>query len=338
MAYDDRMSMDSWFPKADPVATDMIHRFTFYMEGESDVRFYEKFFKKLRFRNCGGKGVVLGYREDYLSTGEAEGSDGTECCFCVDRDFDAKVGMDQIDDMERILFYQLTKRAREGGFNDLECMQLRSKLVKWTLDLKYGIYGDEADAMLRSAVKAAAIVGCYRIANRFMKGPSTKDILWQFLDKRDPIEPERDVGKSEIGPYLLFKHGAAVVRGGLVEIDEAKLQQVLRQTCGRSYGYGVGRDSDVECAIREAEKIRQEIKDGNDIDYCRGHDITYFLCAQLKSRKGGCGANNRGMVPNNRADLEDKIASVLNNEKIYSECLKFISGYEFVEKLKEVSG
>jgi len=320
MPYDSKLAMASYIRKAEGVAADhMLPCNTMFFEGRSDARFYEALCS-VRCRYMGefvsGRGASMkeslldSYRH-HMKTGQAIDK-STRCYYCVDRDFDEVLGCNKESNERGRLFYQLAKTGRVGGFNDLENMLLKSPLFERLMLKVYRMSPERTQQVVKNVQEAASVVGCFRVANRYMKGENAWDILYQI---------DRYGDRKEVGAYFLLSRGIAKVDNGKIVVDVSRLAKELRNHCGPN-------DRLVADTIQYALDLWAKVKRTcNFQDYCRGHDLTEFLCELLCSREGY-------PHPFDSENLEQQMRKIpYSDYNVLDECRLFIEKYELGKEI-----
>jgi len=249
-----------------------------------------------RLQDChlGKRDTVIEYHRLY----NPEKDKGEEF-FSIDRDMDNMTEEDLVDDSEHRLFYQMCEDGRQKGYNDLECFLYSSPLLRDVITQAYGIEARYVDNVRQQIEYAASFLGTLRIGSRMVRGNSGKYVLNYPTCSPDSFMGGRAEGKypryGEIDARFLFEKGLAVTHDGVIKIDRDRVYQEIRNSCVRSA------PDDVEKALEIASELQTDIiEHGHKIDFCRGHDLTYFLAKLLNGIKG-CPA------PKTCHDLEDQI-------------------------------
>lgn len=329
--------LDDYGAKSAPILRSMLRETFVYVEGPSDFRFYKGLmdgspalhfvdgrWNAAKKKKTGGCDFVLKAWSEYCDGGQTQEScsckeDIQDCIFCIDRDFREQLDIPPEDDYTGTLYYQLCTGKYGEGYNDLECVLVDLPLYEMILNNKYRVPIEVAQEMLDHAIDVAAVLGCYRMGNRVAKGESEYNIFWQD-NQRDYVDTEGHGSRKEIGVYYLFQSGAADVKDGLVELDEGILQRTLN--------YMGGNKSDIELALDESQKFKRAMLAGDKLDYCRGHDITYLLCMELRDRLQDLSLTVK-MV-------EDALAELICQRAVAQKCRQLLAEYEFVKKLEEI--
>lgn len=100
---------------------------------------------------------------------------------------------------------------------------------------------------------------------------------------------------TEVDARFLFETGLLETENGEFFLYDESVGDDLCTWCNRSD------EDDITEALKIAENIQAKYEqEGNESDYCRGHDLTYFLAKLLQSIEG-CPA------PATCRELENKI-------------------------------
>lgn len=333
--------LDDYADRSASTLRDMLRKTYVYVEGPSDSRFYKGLMfgsSSLHFvdgrwgtgkngmQKMGGCDFVLQAWGEYCGGGHTRETanekkvEVQDCIFCIDRDFRGVLGIPPEDDFTETLFYQLCTGKYGDGFNDLECVLVSLPMYEYALATKYKVPMEKAREMLDHAIDVAAVLGCYRMGNRIAKGDDGSNVFWQDnLD--DYVDTDGRGRRKEMGVFHLFRCGAAVVRNGLVELDETKLQ--------RSLDFMGATQEKIEFALSKTREFKARMETGNKLDYCRGHDITYLLCMGLRDY-----LKDLSLTVNK---VEDSLAMLITQQAVAQNCRQILAEYEFVKKLEELA-
>lgn len=202
--------------------------------------------------------------------------------FSVDRDMDNNVGVPLVANSKGVLFYQMCYDGRNGGFNDLECFLYTSSLFKDYATKRYGISEGCVNNLVAQAIRGAAFVGAFRSATRKVREKDLRSVLNYWISSEDSFE-----GKSfdnfkphsgEVNPRFFLEANCILIKAGKVLIDRGRALDAVRKYCDGA------KTANFELAMEIAEKnLKQMSLKHNEIDFCRGHDLTYFIAKLVNS-------------------------------------------------------
>ncbi|MCQ2107531.1 MAG: DUF4435 domain-containing protein [Fibrobacter sp.] len=299
----------------------MTYMDTVFVEGSSDADFFKKVIgSRYSWSGLNGKENVIEVRNDYINNRFP--TNGINCYFCIDRDYDEILGATLQQDAEKALYYQMCLQGRTGGYNDLECFLFMSPIFDYTLKSKYGVKSEDVATIREEILTFAAWMGSYRVANRIWQAKCGKSEFCCNLDPNDTIVDEKEYGRHEVNPAFLFQENLAKIKKGRFVVDWSKFERKMESLIKSNYSY--------EFVVDEAHKIQDTLKSADKetlINYCRGHDITYLTCAMLRNYS----SNFRNL---NRHDVEDAMENwPLSSEGVTARSKEYMEQFQMIKEL-----
>lgn len=252
---------------------------TLFVEGVSDEMFWEIFKNKnsgIKFKYLKGKANLLEGLDAY--TKDMQDPKG-RISFCMDRDFDQY--LEPAGHAEPYAYYQMCDRNFKGGYNDLECFLFNTECFDNVLTNYCGVTNEKKIAAIRkNVIEIAAIIGSYRLANRYFQKQfgSKEPYLYCFRTDYD-FENKRQTRLSEICVDFFLEKNLITYskKSKLLSVDASKVDLAIPVYIKKEEFADI-----VPEIIKKAAEIRSQFN-GNEIDYCRGHDLTellFFLVSQ----------------------------------------------------------
>lgn len=250
---------------------------TLFVEGVSDVKFWETLTAQkggIKLQYTKGKQTLIEALDFYNESPDTKG----RISFCMDRDFDQHLPLTK--HTESHTFYQMSDKHFQSGFNDLECFLINSECFENVLTNYFGISNTTKIREIRSnVIEIAAIIGSYRLANRKFQQQqqSDKPFLYCFRTYRD-FDGNTEKKRSEICVDFFLDNYIIKEKNGLLTLDTSIADAAIKMKIVQA-----------ECAmvvpeiLQEAAQIRSQYQ-GNEISYCRGHDLTELLFFLLSQR------------------------------------------------------
>jgi len=271
-----------------------------FVEGSSDVSYWQatKGPNEIRFRGLMGKENLV----DALKVYKNEGVDSQgRIAFCMDRDFDKFLPCQR--HAEPYAYYQMCDRKFTGGYNDLECFLISTECFDNVLTNYCGVINKKKIRSIReNIIEIAAIIGSYRLANRQVQNNelSSEPFLYCYRTEYD-IDNKPHKRRSEICVDFFLENNLIVYNKNMrsLSLDTVKADQLIdvyikKPEC-RPY---IRRILNLAADYRRTAQRR----DQNEIDYCRGHDLTELLFFLVSQKEFDCEFKSSSELENKLRD------------------------------------